>query len=322
VTAKQAKESETKDDKADKADKARARLAQTGRNDLCPCGSGKKYKKCHLVEDESATIAPPSAPDPDELLATGWRLFEQRRPGAAEKEFRAALALKPDWADALAGIGLARLQSGDNDGARKEFGEVKRVSESVAEELRKSSAKDAFSRREAQSYIRSCHALGCLDFDEKKYDEALVELERVYAVDEGPVGTEARLIAGIALIKLGKAAEAASVLEVAAKSEVGSGRGPMSLALAHFLAGNTTAAHEALDKALAANSSIAKVLLGRIPKRAANLNAATPGSREEAFAYVQTYGDAWEDPAKKFLEEYVDAKAAERKAAAPSADAG
>ncbi len=23
-----------------------------GRNDLCWCGSGKKYKKCHLPEDE------------------------------------------------------------------------------------------------------------------------------------------------------------------------------------------------------------------------------------------------------------------------------
>ena len=24
----------------------------TGRNELCWCGSGKKYKKCHLIEDE------------------------------------------------------------------------------------------------------------------------------------------------------------------------------------------------------------------------------------------------------------------------------
>jgi preprotein translocase subunit SecA len=23
------------------------RLTSTGRNDACPCGSGKKYKKCH-----------------------------------------------------------------------------------------------------------------------------------------------------------------------------------------------------------------------------------------------------------------------------------
>jgi hypothetical protein len=30
------------------------RFKQTGRNDDCPCGSGKKYKKCHLREDEEA----------------------------------------------------------------------------------------------------------------------------------------------------------------------------------------------------------------------------------------------------------------------------
>lgn len=30
------------------------RLKKTGRNDPCPCGSGKKYKKCHLPQDESA----------------------------------------------------------------------------------------------------------------------------------------------------------------------------------------------------------------------------------------------------------------------------
>ena len=317
MTAKQAKKTESGDDKAEEA---RARLASTGRNEPCPCGSGKKYKKCHLAEDEGVTVAPPTVPDPEELLATGWRLFEQRRPGAAEKEFRAALALRPDWADALAGIGLARLQSGDNEGARKEFREVQRVSEAVAVDLRKQGVKDAFTRKEAQSFVRSCHALGCLEFDEKKYDEALVELERVYAIDEGPVGTEARLIAGIALIKLARASEAATVLEVAAKSEAGTGRAPMSLALAHFLAGDTKAAEEALAKALAANAHLGKILLGRVPKRAANLSAATPGSREEAFGYVQTYGDAWEDPAKKFLEDYIDAQAALRKASAGSSE--
>ena len=314
VTSKQARKSEAGDDTQGTADKARKRLASTGRNDACPCGSGKKYKKCHLAEDEGTTVVPPAAPDPEAMLVEGWRLFEQRRPGAAEKEFRAALSLRPDWADALAGIGLARLQSGDNDGARKEFGEVQRVSESVATELRASGAKDAFTRKEAQAYIRSCHALGCLAFDEKKYDEALIELERVYAVDEGPVGTEARLIAGVALIKLNRAGDAVPVLEVAAKSESGTCRAPMSLALAHFLAGNTKAAEGALDKALSTNASIGKVLLGRIPKRSVNPGTATPGRREEAFGYVQTYGDAWETPAKKFLDEYLEARAKVRKA--------
>jgi tetratricopeptide (TPR) repeat protein len=316
VTSQNAKESSADD----QTEAVRARLATTGRNEPCPCGSGKKYKKCHLALDEGKAAPPAVPPDADTLLAAGWRLFEQRRPGAAEKSFRSALAVRPDWADAHAGIGLARLQSGDNDGARQEFREVLRVSDPLATELRNTGAKDAFKRTEAQAYVRSCHALGCLAFDEKKYDEALLELERVYAVDEGPVGTEARLIAGIALVKLNRAAEAVPVLEVAAKSEAGAGRAPMSLALAQFLAGNREAAELALEQAITANANLVKALLGRFPKRAANLAAATPGSREEAMGYVQTYGDAWEAPAKKFLEEYMETRAALRKTAA-SADA-
>jgi len=34
-----------------------ARLKTTGRNDHCPCGSGKKYKKCHSAEDEGMRTA-------------------------------------------------------------------------------------------------------------------------------------------------------------------------------------------------------------------------------------------------------------------------
>jgi len=86
---------------------ASARLAGTGRNDACPCGSGKKYKKCHLLADEAATAPVPEAPDARQKLANAWSLFEQRRPGAAEKEFKKALALAPDSTDALVGIGMA-----------------------------------------------------------------------------------------------------------------------------------------------------------------------------------------------------------------------
>src|SRR5262245_18207660 len=102
-----------KEEGADAAEEARARLAATGRNDACPCGSGKKYKKCHLPADQSATAAPPEVPDAKDHVAAGWRMFEQRRPGAAEKAFRAALALDANLADARVGIGLARLSAGD-----------------------------------------------------------------------------------------------------------------------------------------------------------------------------------------------------------------
>ena len=29
-------------------------MAKPGRNDLCPCGSGKKYKKCHEVQERGS----------------------------------------------------------------------------------------------------------------------------------------------------------------------------------------------------------------------------------------------------------------------------
>ena len=37
-------------------------MAKIGRNDLCPCNSGKKYKKCCMATDEAAARAARSAP--------------------------------------------------------------------------------------------------------------------------------------------------------------------------------------------------------------------------------------------------------------------
>jgi len=282
---------------------AKLRLAQTGRNDACPCGSGKKYKKCHLQADEGAASPPAGPPDPQEHIDDGWRLFEQRRPGAAEKEFRKALDLKADLPEALVGIGMARLQTGDNDGARKELSEVIKLSEPLAASLVKDGVKDAFLRKEAQAYIRASHALGCLSYDQAQYDEALGALARVYAVDEGTVGIEARLIAAKTYVKMGKAAESIPVLEPAAKIKEGASRAHLGLALAHFAAGDRPKAEEALGQALEANPHYGKALLGRLRKRVDNPIGAAPGSPEEAMIYAQTYGDVWDEPAKKFLEE-------------------
>jgi hypothetical protein len=35
---------------------AKSRPVEVGRNDLCWCGSGKKYKKCHLKSDEAKRV--------------------------------------------------------------------------------------------------------------------------------------------------------------------------------------------------------------------------------------------------------------------------
>ncbi len=41
---------------------AKAPAGRVGRNDPCPCGSGKKYKKCHGSEEGSGTAPRPAAP--------------------------------------------------------------------------------------------------------------------------------------------------------------------------------------------------------------------------------------------------------------------
>ena len=298
---------------------ARERLAATGRNDACPCGSGKKYKKCHLAADEQATIAPPEVPDAKELAAGGWRLFEQRRPGAAEKEFKAALAIDPTLQDAHVGIGMARLSAGNSDGAKEELGAVIAAGESEVAKLRTAGTKDAFSKPEAQPYIRAAHALGCLAYDENRFEDAVKDLERVHAIDDGSVGTEARLIAAKALMKLDKPADAVTLLEPASKLEAGAGRAQIALALAHFAAGSEAKAKTALTAALGSNAHYGKALLGRVRRRVENIAAAQPGSLEEALLYAQTYGDVWTDAAKTFLEGVIDEKPA-KKAAPPAAE--
>jgi tetratricopeptide (TPR) repeat protein len=289
---------------------AKRRLAAAGRNDPCPCGSGKKYKKCHLQGDESATLAPVAPPDAQELLMNGWRLFEQRRPGAAEKEFVAALKAKPDLAEARVGIGMARLSSGNADGAKEELSAVLAAGEETVAKLRADKVKDAFSQPEAQPFIRAAHALGCLAYDQDRFEDAVKDLERVYEIDEGSVGTEARLIAAKAYMKLARATDAAGVLGPATKSESGASRAQMGLSLAHFSAGAEAKARAALEAALAANPHYGRTVLGRIRRRVENLAGTQPGSLEEALVYAQTYGDVWTDDAKKFLETALDERAA------------
>ena len=52
-------------------------MAMVGRNQPCPCGSGRKYKHCCLARDEAAATATrdPQRRDapPTSALAAGWR---------------------------------------------------------------------------------------------------------------------------------------------------------------------------------------------------------------------------------------------------------
>jgi len=137
------------------------------------------------------------------------------------------------------------------------------------------------------------------------------------------VGTEARLIAGKALMKQNKPADVIAVLEPAVAADTGGGRAQMGLALAHFAAGSEAAAKTALTAALTTNPNFGKAVLGRVRRHVENVAGTQPGTIEEALVYTQTYGDVWTDEAKAFLAKVVDEglpKAGRTAAAPASAD--
>jgi hypothetical protein len=80
---------------------------KVGRNDPCPCGSGRKYKRCHLLRDEaerSAGAAAHPAHDLDQRLVRALSDFALARFGAAWQRFaedfhdeESALQLSVPW---------------------------------------------------------------------------------------------------------------------------------------------------------------------------------------------------------------------------------
>ncbi len=96
---------------------AESSLAQgvgIGRNDPCPCGSGRRYKQCHGVA--GTTMAPNAAsprPAADPLVSAAMAAHQRGDLKAAEQNYHAALAQAPDHPVALHYLGVIHYQRGD-----------------------------------------------------------------------------------------------------------------------------------------------------------------------------------------------------------------
>ena len=51
---------------------------KVGRNELCPCGSGKKYKRCCGLTDGSASFSSGTPEDPAETWWFGYPKFSKK----------------------------------------------------------------------------------------------------------------------------------------------------------------------------------------------------------------------------------------------------
>ncbi len=107
-------------------------MTQVGRNQPCPCGSGKKYKQCCLQTDEAARVAAlPAKPagrlvaranfgsdddiDPLDRLSNGTvDLINAGRLDEAERICQQLLAEFPDLPDGHMRLGLLHRRRGDN----------------------------------------------------------------------------------------------------------------------------------------------------------------------------------------------------------------
>jgi len=86
------------------------RLKKLGRNDPCPCGSGRKYKHCCLLRETGQAEAPHQRSPSDEEL--GIALMRQGKPEEAVARLRKALAKTPNHPVAHNNLGIALLMLG------------------------------------------------------------------------------------------------------------------------------------------------------------------------------------------------------------------
>ena len=100
-------------------------MAQVGRNQPCPCGSGKKYKRCCLARDEARAAEMRRGPAPDatwdeDLDAASNAvvdLIHAARLDEAEAAARDLLSRYPEVHDGLERLGMVYQARGDRQRA-------------------------------------------------------------------------------------------------------------------------------------------------------------------------------------------------------------
>ena len=89
-----------------------ARLPPAGRNDPCPCGSGKRYKHCHGATGVPSQ-RPVSEPVVEKRLAHAVSVHQRGDAAAAEAIYREVLGISPGHAVAMHYLGVVEYQRGD-----------------------------------------------------------------------------------------------------------------------------------------------------------------------------------------------------------------
>ena len=251
-----------------------------GRNDPCPCGSGKKYKRCHgLVQ--SAVAAPMVARDapvaaPVQVRAPAASPVQVRAPAASLVEVRAPAA-SPTFAVYAPAVAPAALL----DAARKRAeAEDFAGAESLYREL----------LEQQPGHVEAATALGSLLHDLGRLDEAEAVFRRL--VEGGAPTASAHCNLGVMLFKQGRPVEALEHLQRAVSMQPGYAIALDNLGATLAMLGRFDEAEQSIRAALAIDERIPSVHnnLGTLLMR--RRDDAALACIERALAMDPTFFDA------------------------------
>jgi tetratricopeptide (TPR) repeat protein len=209
---------------------AAKRAADIGRNDLCPCGSGRKYKRCCQAKDARAEMpaAPQRSPSASKhklatLTAGAKAHSDAQRWADAIPLFREIVTLDPRNAAAHLGLGVAFLACGRSAEAvailqramELQPSNERTLTHLAAALLRRGRKPEALvvfrklSRKAEDPLARRLYSAQALEL-QGKLDEAEKELRRV--IDLAPQSAKARAFLGMLLSKRRMFEEAADHL--------------------------------------------------------------------------------------------------------------
>lgn len=210
-------------------------MKKPGRNDSCPCGSGKKYKNCCQSRDEAQTSLP-RQPDAQASHAVDAALEHHRagRLPQAEAIYQQVLQTEPNHPDALGWLGVIAHQVGKHDIA------VELISKAIG------------IRPHASMYFNLGNALQA----QGKLDEAVANYQKALALNLDFAEVHYNL--GLALQTRGNLDAAIASYHKALLLNPGYVKAHYNLAIVHQAQGNLDAATESYRKTISMNPGFAE----------------------------------------------------------------
>ena len=291
-------------------------MTKIDRNDLCPCGSGKKYKLCCLKKDQALTSQSTDERKFDyihkimekelskftgdeiskaqDLVYDGWETIEVDL-REAEKIFRKALKLNPDLADAYNGLASIAQERGNlksaEDCYRKAYQKAKKTlkTESIK-------AFHWWGEFETRPYMRVRHGLGLVLLATGRPDEAIAEFKELLKRNPNDNQGIRYLVAPACLIK-GEVKEALKEFqwyERHYRNDIPDPHFLLSWGLALYL--DKQFEHSAMKfrETIFENPYLIPIILERKPETLPIWHSSNMKEIDYAYDYLWVWGDIWE----------------------------